>query len=182
MKSIVLVDDEVQILNALTRFFKQHGWAVRAFSSPQEALAEIRHINADVVMSDYRMPGMDGAMFLQQVREMCPDMLRIIMSGHADMEGVLKAINDAQIYRFITKPWSDAELLMALDTGLVLRALQKENAELAAIVRAQRSQLERQSQELKRLEQESPGITSVTWCEDGSIDMSNYMEEDDGRG
>lgn len=182
MTNIVLIDDEVRILNSLHRMLRLRGWNITTYSSPQKALEALAGSDVDVVISDYRMPDMDGAEVLKHVRSLCPDAMRIIMSGQADMEGVLKAINEAEIYRFITKPWTDAEFIMVIESALQFRALKKENEELAAIVRAQRSQLEKQAQELQRLENDSPGITSVKWCEDGSIDFSEYLEDDNDKG
>ncbi|MEP6679192.1 MAG: response regulator, partial [Betaproteobacteria bacterium] len=116
-----------------------------------------------------RMPEMDGAAFLTRVKEIRPDTARIILSACADLDGIARAINDAGIFRFVTKPWSDPELKGAIVDVLAFRGLQLENRRLANEVRRQRSTISRHELELERLERESPGITHVRWSEDGGV-------------
>ena len=85
------------------------------------------------------------------------------------MDGIARANNDAGIFRFVTKPWSDPELKAAIVDVLAFRSLQLENRRLANEVRQQRHTISRQQVELERLERESPGITHVRWSEDGGV-------------
>ena len=123
----------------------------------------------DLVISDYRMPEMDGASFLTQVKEVQPDSARMILSACTDMQGIVRAINDAGIFRFVSKPWSDADLKVSILQVLAHRDLLLENRRLANELRLKRGVISRQQLELERLEAESPGITRVRWTEDGGV-------------
>ena len=112
---------------------------------------------------------MDGATFLTRVKALRPDTARIILSACADLDGIARAINEAGIFRFVSKPWSDPELKAAIVDVLAFRSLQLENRRLANEVRQQRLAISRQQLELERLERESPGITRVQWSEDGGV-------------
>lgn len=169
MKRIFIVDDEPGVLNALKRSLRDCAWLLRTFDDPEEALNAATGEEIDLVISDYRMPGMDGVTFLKEFKAVQPDTFRIILSGQADMDSVLKAINEAEIYRFVTKPWNDAELRVTIERALHHREMLLENRRLADLVRQQQAQLDYQKTELERLEQESPGITQVNWAPDGSI-------------
>lgn len=178
MYRIMLVDDEPNILNALRRLFASQSFLdsdefkfqVEAFDSPAKALQRAQEGTAfDLVISDYRMPGMDGVAFLKAFKQLQPHTERLILSGYADMDALMGAINDAHVYRFIAKPWRDFELKAAVAQALAHRALLLENQRLADEVRMQRGMLSRQEWALRRLEEESPGITKVRWGEDGSV-------------
>jgi len=178
MRRIMLVDDEPNVLNALRRLLTAHDtieptkWnlAVEAFESPVAALARAeKGVPFDLVISDYRMAEMDGVGFLRRFREIQPDAVRLILSGYADLDGLVGAINEAQIYRFIAKPWNDYELKAAVAQALAHKELLSENQRLADEVRAQQGIISRQELELRRLEAESPGITKVHWGPNGEV-------------
>ncbi|MEH6624922.1 MAG: response regulator [Motiliproteus sp.] len=175
MNRVMVVDDEKGVLNALKRSMRSRGWILSTFSEPEEALNQAATQEFDLVISDYRMPTMDGVTFLKEMKAIQPDAFRIILSGQADMESVMLAINEAEIYRFITKPWNDDELAVTISTALEHRQILIDNRRLADLVRKQRAQINYQSSELERLETESPGITDIKWGEDGSIIM--YEDE-----
>jgi len=107
--------------------------------------------------------------FLTRVKELQPDAARIILSACTDMDGIIRAINHAGIFRFVSKPWSDHDLKAAIIDVLAHRNLLLENRRLADEVRSQRGVISRQQLELERLEMESPGITQVRWSEDGGV-------------
>ena len=176
MAKLLIVDDEPNVLNALRRMCLNRDAPpaipdpeVVTFTSPLQALTYLREHPVDLVISDFRMPDMDGATFLTQARELQPNSARIIISAYADVEGIMRAINDAGIFQFVSKPWSDQELKTAIVRVLVHRALLVENQQLANEVRRQRGVISAQQAELDRLELESPGITRVRWAEDGSV-------------
>ncbi|TVP54615.1 MAG: response regulator [Halomonadaceae bacterium] len=175
---IALVDDEPYILAALQRLLRPTGWTLMCFESPQAALAGLDGHSPNIILSDYRMPGMDGVTFLDRCRQAHPDALRMILSGQAELSAVLKAINTSQVYRFILKPWSDQELLDTLRNALEHQGLQQENRELAETVRQQNQQLAAQEKALARLEQDSPGITRVERDENGFIDFSGLLDQE----
>lgn len=174
---IMLVDDEVNILNALRRGLSSgpeaasegHSLEIETFSSPIEALRRADYIPFDLVMTDYRMSEMNGVEFLVNFKQIQPNTVRLILTGYADLDGMIGAINDAQIFRFIAKPWHDFELRAAVMQALSFRYLMMENQRLADLVRAQQGRLTKQELELRRLEEQSPGITKVNWGPDGSV-------------
>jgi len=165
----LLVDDEENVLKALRRTLASELYEIEIFTKGVDALKQAEHNAFDLVISDYRMPEMNGVEFLIQFKELQPDTMRLILSGYSDLEALLGAINQAEIFRFISKPWEDYELKTAISQALDHRAILLENQRLADQVRAQQTQLAEQQKILKKLEAESPGITQVRWAADGSI-------------
>ena len=193
MHRILLVDDETGVLNALQRLLRLTPLVVRGvawhprvdvFTSPVEALRSAAECAYDLVVSDFRMPEMDGVAVLRRMRELQPDCARVILSGYTDLNGLIGAINEARIDRFIAKPWNDFELVCTLTQVLEIRALRMENESLADQVRVDRGEISPAELELKRLEQQEPGITQVQWGPDGSviIDMDEIAEALRGHG
>lgn len=184
MYRIVLVDDEINVLSALKRVLSAippdeldgDRPDVETFASVHEALNRINTVPVDLVISDYRMPEMSGVDFLSRVIECQPNVARIILSGYADLDAVIRAINKVQISRFINKPWHDFELKSAIVQALATRALIVENERLANTVCKQRGALSRQEAELRRLEAESPGITKLRRSPDGGIYLGQEGE------
>lgn len=183
MYRIILVDDEQNILNALGRLFaspsfqdrENSKFQVETFASPRQALQRAGEgVIFDLVISDYRMPEMDGVAFLKAFKDIQPNAERLILSGYADLEALVGAINEAQIFRFIAKPWHDDELKSAVAQALAHRDLLLENQRLADQLRLQRGVISKQEIALRRLEEESPGITKVHWGEDGSVFLDEY--------
>lgn len=178
MTRILIVDDEVSILNALRRVLTltpcivgntPRRLTVECFSAPKEALDKARHTAYTLAISDYRMPEMNGVQFLKEFRSIQPDTPRVILSGYADLNGLINAINEAGITRFISKPWNDYELISTLGQILTLNELMQENQRLADQVRLKAGTISAEELERKRLEAEEPGITHVNWGPDGSI-------------
>ena len=171
--TLLLVDDEPNVLRALERqlraVVRSPGYRVELHTSPAEALRRAADTAFDLVVSDYRMPEMDGVAFLRAFREIQPHAARIILSGQTDLRGLIGAINEAGVMRFIAKPWDDAELVFAIENALMERHLLLENQRLADELRASRGLLSRHEAELRRLERECPGITRVNWGPDGSV-------------
>lgn len=175
---ILLLDDEPGILKALKRLLmltpctcngETFKLQVDTFTHPADALEVVRHVPYELVMSDYRMPEMDGVEFLKVVRELQPQAVRFILSGYADLDALVHAINDAQISRFIAKPWNDYELIAAIGQGLAYRALQVETENLANQKRLEKQILSDEEVARKLLEADEPGITQVNWAPDGSV-------------
>jgi DNA-binding NtrC family response regulator len=172
----MIVDDEVNVLSALRRVLTGIGnegerleAEIETFDDPEEALDRASYTNFDLVISDYRMPAMTGVDFLERLVQIQPNIGRLILSGYADMAGLIDAINRVQIFRFIGKPWHDFELKATIRQALQYRDALRENQRLADLVRMQQGKLSRQDLELKRLEEQYPGITRVDRAEDGSI-------------
>ncbi|MGZ4999933.1 MAG: response regulator [Methylomonas sp.] len=164
---ILLVDDEPNVLKSLSRLLKQYQLVTA--SCGEEALLLAKEQSFHLVISDYRMPGINGVDFLIRFKRMQPDAIRMVLTGFADLEGVQHAINDAEVFRFINKPWNNLELVNAVENGLAHRSILLENRALADQVRAQQALLDEKEAILRALEAEEPGITKVNWGADGSI-------------
>jgi DNA-binding NtrC family response regulator len=135
MSRILLVDDEANILAALRR--EVAGWEedgqteVEAYSSPREALECAKVMHFDLVIADYKMAEMDGVAFLKAFSEIQPDAMRLLLSGQADRDALVDAINQTHIYRFIGKPWDALELAGAVAQALAYQRVARENHRLA---------------------------------------------------
>ncbi|OYW90333.1 MAG: diguanylate cyclase, partial [Alishewanella sp. 32-51-5] len=109
-QTLLLVDDEENILHSLKRLLRKEPYQVLSCSSAAEALELLALHQVQVIISDQRMPEMNGTEFLSRVKEMYPDTVRIVLSGYTDLRSVTEAINRGAIYKFMTKPWQDDEL------------------------------------------------------------------------
>ena len=180
---LLLVDDEPHILSALQRLLR-HGlrtpagerYLLEAFTDADAALARARQCSFALAISDYRMPVKNGVDFLRELRSMQPDCGRVILSGYTDLNALVEAINEAQISRFISKPWTDFDLISTVQQVLRVRELALENQRLADQVRQQKGVLSAQEAELRRLERLEPGITHVKWSHDGSFILEDPGE------
>lgn len=171
-KSIMIVDDEAQILNALRRLLTRSGWQVSAFMDPLAALNYASSTLIPVVISDYRMPGMNGVDFLNELNKIQPAVYKVMLSGKADQDAVINAINQANINHFIHKPWDNEQLILQLEKGLKLfcENHQKE-------LQLNKNNLTRQEFSdwyTTQLEATSPGITHVRRNEMGWIEVDDH--------
>ena len=122
--NVVLVDDEEMVLTSLSSFLMlETEYEVHTFTSAKEALDLIKKNPLDIVISDYLMPEMDGISFLGKVRDVKPEIPRIILTGYADKENAIKAINEVGLYQYIEKPWENDDLLIILRNGLEKKTL-----------------------------------------------------------
>jgi response regulator RpfG family c-di-GMP phosphodiesterase len=138
---VLFVDDEPSILSSLRRLFRPQGYRVLLADSGKAALATLETEPVDLVVSDMRMPEMDGAMLLEQVRERWPTVGRFLLTGYADIGSTVAAINRGQIHRYIAKPWDDRDLLICVQDGLERRRLEQENRALLQLTRRQNDEL-----------------------------------------
>ncbi|MDF1723321.1 MAG: response regulator [Alcanivorax sp.] len=142
MYQVMLVDDEDYILKALKRTINMYtDWEVETYQDPREALRRARTTVFDAVITDYMMPDINGLELLQELRDIQPDTIRILLTGVIDIETVMSAINKAGAFRFIPKPWDDDQLLDNIREGLKFRDILLENRILAETVREQRKTL-----------------------------------------
>ncbi|MGH9322486.1 MAG: response regulator [Vicinamibacteria bacterium] len=124
--TIVLVDDEEMVVTSIKSFLTlETNYEVRGFTSPSEALEYVKENHVDVVISDYLMPDIDGISFLAAVKEIQPQATRILLTGYADKENAIKAINDVGLYQYIEKPWENEDLKLIIRNGLEKRILLK---------------------------------------------------------
>jgi DNA-binding NtrC family response regulator len=132
---ILIVDDEDMILTSLRSFLElETDYEVVTFLSAKEALKYVNGHKIDLVISDYFMPEMDGITFLAKVKEIDPQATRIILTGYADKENAIKAINDVGLFQYIEKPWNNDDLKIVIRNGLekqkLMRELQKKVEEI----------------------------------------------------
>jgi DNA-binding NtrC family response regulator len=115
---VLYVDDEPSNLRAIKRLFRAEPFDLVTYSSPIKALSQIDTIKPAVVISDQCMPELDGTGFLKEVEYKYPDSVRIILTGHADLEAAMEAINQGHVFRFIQKPWDDDDLKAQVKAAL----------------------------------------------------------------
>ena len=141
--TLLLVDDETSILNALKRLFRREGHEILTAEGGLPALEVLKQAQASVslIISDQRMPGMNGAQFLEQSMQICPDAMRFLLTGYSDMDAVVDAVNKGKIHRYLTKPWNDQELLALARDALAQVELKLENIRLTELTRRQNEAL-----------------------------------------
>lgn len=139
--ALLLVDDERPILNALQRILRKETYRILTAESGDEALEMLAENGVQVVVSDFRMPGMSGVDLLREVKELYPHTVRVVVSGYADGRLIMDSINVGEVYRFLPKPWNDDELKVTLRQCFEQHRLITENARLIAQVRAQNEEL-----------------------------------------
>jgi two-component system NtrC family sensor kinase len=150
MYRMICVDDETGVLRALRRLFMDEDYEIEYFSSAQDALARMADFIPDLIISDYRMPEMNGVDFLKLTKNLYPDAVRIILSGYTDSDAIVSLINDGEIYKYITKPWDDQEMLITIRRALEQYDLLMENIRLAVKVVEQNELLQKINDELER--------------------------------
>ena len=166
MRRLLLLDDDPLILHALQRTLRQYTFDVElrieVFTEAAEALARTGEIDIDLVISDYHMPAMNGIQFLNRFRQIQPDAVRMVLSASTEFDTAVRAINEAEVFRFIPKPWQREELQQT-----IILALARRDQHTAFTL--EHSSLTAQERALRQLEADEPGITQVKWGADGSV-------------
>lgn len=175
MRRFLLLDDEINVLHALNRTLRLclsgTEFQVEIFTDPEQAMLRSGEVTFDVVVSDYRMPGMHGINFLKMMKAIQPDAVRLMLSASREFDTVLDAINDAEVFRYISKPWQKEEFEAILVLSLARRDQNVAERRLADGSLAGDCKLTPQELEARRLEAEEPGITKVNWGLDGSVHL-----------
>ena len=151
---IAFVDDEELVLGTLSRIFEREPYEVLTFDTPSKAIKEMEKHPFCVVVSDQMMPEMDGTAFLGEVRERWPDTVRILMTGYAETDTVIKAINQGAVFRFVTKPWEILELKQTVKDAIGQYRLVNEHRELTRLTDEQNRELIELNQDLEKRVQE----------------------------
>lgn len=128
---VMVVDDELHVLDSLSRVIDDELYEVVMAASGEEALSLLERSPVEIIVADYRMPGMNGVQLLKETLKRWPDTVRIILSGYADIQSVIEAINEGGIYRFITKPWDNRELKITLAHAAERYEMAQRNRQLA---------------------------------------------------
>jgi len=139
--TILIVDDEENILKTLERLMEDEGYRIFFADSGFKGLEIIKHEDIHLVISDQKMPGMDGIKFLYEVKKISPDTIRIMLTGFADVNIAIQAINEGEVYRFITKPWNNVELLSTVKQGIEYYDLKMELGRLNKRIQSQNIEL-----------------------------------------
>jgi response regulator RpfG family c-di-GMP phosphodiesterase len=139
--TLLFVDDEPNILSSLRRLFRPLGYRVFTAEGGEQGLGILAEERIDLVISDMRMPEMNGAQFLEQVRMRSPDTVRILLTGYADVSAIVEAINKGQIYRYVAKPWEDNDIVIGVRHALERQQLEREKERLEALTRQQNEEL-----------------------------------------
>lgn len=138
---VLFVDDEAGILSALQRLLRKESYDIRTTTSPEEALKLVAGEKFAAVISDHRMPEMEGTALLERVKKISPETVRVILTGYADLNATLDAINKGFVYRFLSKPWNDQELIMTVRQAVAQFDLLQENRRLHELTLAQNHEL-----------------------------------------
>lgn len=155
---ILFVDDEEFVLNAIKRLFMDESYTLLTARSAEQGIEILKKEDPQIIVSDYRMPGMNGIDFLKKVFLLRPDSVRIVLSGYADTSIVVQAINEGQIYKLIPKPWNDDELKIAISNAVDRYLLQKRNIALTQELLQRNEDLRRVNRQLQQLLKEKSDL------------------------
>ncbi|MEK6531116.1 MAG: HD domain-containing phosphohydrolase [Deltaproteobacteria bacterium] len=147
--TVLFVDDERNILNSMQRVFRKEGYNVLTAESGAQGLEAIRDKRVSLVVSDHRMPLMDGVEFLSKVKDASPYTVRIILTGYADLKSIMAAVNSGEVFRYITKPWDDDELKAVVRGAIDHYAVVAENLILQELTKRQNSELKQMNRSLE---------------------------------
>jgi response regulator RpfG family c-di-GMP phosphodiesterase len=145
--TLLFVDDEPNILQALRRVFRKEGYKILTATGGAEGLRYLEDRKIDLIISDHRMPQMTGLEFLYRVKERSPDTIRLLLTGYADINTAIMAINGGAVYRYLSKPWKDDDLLDVVRKGLAHRELMLENRRLTEELQAFNATLQQRVEE-----------------------------------
>jgi len=140
-RTLLIVDDEESVLSSLRRLLRGAGYHIVVARSGEEGLARLAEHDVDVIVSDQRMPGMTGVEFLRRTKALYPDTVRIVLSGYTELTSITDAINEGAIYKFLTKPWDDAQLREHIAEAFRTKNLTDENRRLSTEVRRANEEL-----------------------------------------
>ncbi len=160
--SLLIVDDDENLLQSMKRALRKEPYNLYFTAGAGQALEQISAASMDMVISDYQMPGMNGLELLQKIKESYPEILTIMMTGVEDVNIAVKAINDAGVYKFIIKPWSNEDLKITIRRAFESLAVVRERDMLL-------QKMKTRDAALRKLESNYPGITKVIRDEEGCI-------------
>jgi len=147
--NLLFVDDEPNILKALKRLFRSPEYNILLAENGQAGLEILEQTPIDLILSDMRMPQMNGAEFLSRVAERWPDTIRILLTGFADLESTIIAVNKGKIYSYCSKPWEDNDLKILVHNALEQKRLRDERQQLFAIIESQNQELKELNEQLE---------------------------------
>ncbi len=142
---VLFVDDEVNILQSLKRaFFSYTEFEVVTSDNAEDAVAILATERIDVLVSDEKMPKIEGSQLVEYVKNRFPDVIRLILTGYADMEKIIKAVNKGEVYRYLVKPWNNEDLITTVRSAAEFGRLKRYNKELEAQLKAHNESLKKE--------------------------------------
>ena len=170
--TLLFVDDDPNVLKALRRLFHHENYLVYLASGGIEGLEILRRHAVDLIISDMRMPEMSGAEFLTHALEQWPETVRILLTGYADLQSTIDAINKGRIFSYCNKPWNDEELKLLVRNALEQKRLREERDRLSTVIRQQNDQLKALNEHLdERVEQRTAQLDQA------NIVLKNRQEQ-----
>lgn len=179
MGKIVVVDDEKIVTSAFKTLLKVEGFSdAHFFNSPKEALEFLKLNRPDLIISDFLMPEMNGLEFLKEVKVLYPEVSKILLTGYADKENAIKAINEIGLYRYIEKPWSNDDLIINIKNGIERSYLLTELRQKISELEEAKKELEKYSHNLEQIVEERTADLKqsnaklegiVNYCADGIV-------------
>jgi DNA-binding NtrC family response regulator len=166
---VLFVDDDPNLLSGVRRALRHEPISILVADGAAVALGLLVSESVDIVVTDDRMPGMSGTEFLRLMRKEQPHILRILMTGHADFETAMRAINEGEVFRFLTKPCSLSDLLRALHSAMDQRELILENQRLVDLLRRRHADVRQLSGSIRD--------RTVAREADGAIDLGDVFED-----
>ncbi len=168
---ILIVDDDSSVLEVLRDAFSKEPYEVLCSGSATEAVEIMSMKPIDVVISDDQMPGLTGTEFLTQVRKKYPNTIRIILTGHANLETAINSINEAEIHRFFTKPCNLLDLVVTVRLAIQNKELKEEVQRLNEVTT-------RQSVIIEEMEKLYPGISRVKRNAQGDVLVDEEVDDE----
>ena len=160
--AILFVDDEINVLKSLRRLFHNEPYTTYFASTGAEGLEILRQNVVDLVVSDMRMPEMSGAEFLSEVFMQWPETIRILLTGYADLQSTIDAVNKGRIYNYCNKPWNDEELKLLIRNALEQKRLREERDRLSSLVHLQNKELKELNEHLEeKVEQRTEQLNTA---------------------
>jgi DNA-binding NtrC family response regulator len=167
---VLLLDDEPNVTAGLKRALHHEPWKIFTAATVGGAFDILAREAVDVIVSDERMPGMSGSQFLAETRKKYPNVIRMILSGQANLEAAVRAINEGEVYRFLLKPCNPADLSVTIRQAL-------EHKQLVELSRKLLREYEKKQALLDELERANPGITQIETDESGAICLDEEDNE-----
>ncbi|MGK7346320.1 MAG: response regulator [Candidatus Nitrospinota bacterium M3_3B_026] len=177
---VLFVDDDANITDGLKRALRREPYETLTANSAEEAYRLMSEKEVDVVVSDEKMPRVSGTDFLSVVRRKFPETIRMMLTGHASLSNMKKAINEGEVYRFFTKPVNDIELAVAIHHALKQKDLMAEARRLLGLYRKQSSLIEKMEQEgaaIPRLDVDEKEETWYIEDEPSETDVDRLLKE-----
>ena len=165
--NLLLVDDEPNVLKALKRLFRSADYTIHLAENGAEGLEILKREPIDLIISDMRMPQMNGAEFLSKAAEQWPDTVRILLTGFADIESTIAAVNKGKIYSYCSKPWEDRDLKILVSNAIEQKRLRDERQQLFQIINRQNAELKDLNTRLEeKVEQRTAQLKKSMQCID----------------